>query len=219
MAFDWKFALSIIPDLLNGLWVTVEVVVFGMALALTLGLIWAICRRSSNVLISWPVFIFVEFIRSTPLLIQAYFLFYVLPERGVVLSPFVTGAIALGLHYSAYTAEVYRAGIEAVPAGQWEAAKALNFSFTQTFSRVILPQAIPKVIPVLGNYLIAMFKEVPILSAITLAELLQAAKVIGSETFRYLEPLTLVGLFFLILSLISSRLIDRLGRILTIRHA
>ena len=218
MIFDWKFALSTMPDLLKGLVVTVEVVICGMTLALVLGLLWTLCRRSANVVISWPVFIIVEFLRSTPLLIQAYFLFYVLPEQGVVLSPFITGAIALGLHYSAYTSEVYRAGIEAVPSGQWEAAAALNFNFSHTFVRVILPQAIPKIIPALGNYLIAMFKEVPILSAITLVELLQIAKVIGSETFRYLEPLTLVGLLFLLVSLISSRFINQLESMLTIHH-
>ena len=210
MTFDWKFALSTMPALLKGLFVTVEVVLCGITLALILGLIWTVCRRSPHAIISWPVCLFVEFIRSTPLLIQAYFLFYVLPERGVVLSPFITGIIALGFHYSAYVSEVYRAGIDAVPKGQWEAATALNFTFIYTFVRVILPQAIPKIIPALGNYLIAMFKEVPILSAITLVELLQTAKVIGSETFRYLEPLTLVGLLFLIVSLISSRLIHQL---------
>jgi len=92
----------------------------------------------------------------------------------------------------------------AVPKGQWEAATALNFSPTRTWFSIIIPQAIPPVIPVMGNYLIGMFKETPLLSAITLVEILQTAKIIGSHSFRYLEPITVVGIVFLLLSYISS---------------
>jgi polar amino acid transport system permease protein len=99
---------------------------------------------------------------------------------------------------------VYRAGIEAVPRGQWEAAKALNLSPGRTWLRVILPQAIPPIVPAMGNYLVAMFKDTPLLSAITVVELLQQSKMIGSATFRYTEPLTLVGLLFLALSLVAA---------------
>jgi polar amino acid transport system permease protein len=152
----------------------------------------------------------VEFIRSTPLLVQIYFLFFVLPDFGIRLSPLTTGVLALGLHYSAYTAEVYRAGIEGVPKGQWEAAIALNMKPWRIWHAVILPQALPPVIPAMGNYLVAMFKDTPMLAAITVLELLQTAKLIGAESFRYLEPLTLVGLLFLAISLLSSRLIHTL---------
>jgi polar amino acid transport system permease protein len=98
---------------------------------------------------------------------------------------------------------VYRAGIEAVPRGQWEAAAALSLSRSHTFFRIVLPQAIPPIVPSLGNYIVAMFKETPLLSTITVVELLYTAKDIGSETFRYLEPFTLVGVLFLALSLIA----------------
>jgi polar amino acid transport system permease protein len=152
----------------------------------------------------------VEFIRSTPLLVQLYFLFFVLPDTGIRLSALTTGVLALGLHYSAYTAEVYRAGIEGVPREQWEAALALNMKPWHTWFAVILPQALPPVIPAMGNYLVAMFKDTPMLAAITVMELLQTAKLIGAESFRYLEPLTLVGLLFLAISLLSSRLIHAL---------
>lgn len=202
--FDWSFALHIVPPLLRALIVTVEATVAGMLLAVTLGLLLAVARRFG----AWPLAraasFFVSFIRSTPLLVQIYFLFYVAPLGGVKFSPFVTGALALGLHYSAYCAEVYRAGIEGVPQSQWDAASALNFSRRDTLVRVILPQAIPPVVPALGNYLIAMFKDAPMLSVITVVELLQEGKIIGSETFRYTEPLTLVGVLFLLLSLLSA---------------
>jgi polar amino acid transport system permease protein len=117
--------------------------------------------------------------------------------------------LALGLHYGAYCSEVYRAGLANVPKGQWEASIALNLSPWTTFKDVILPQAIPPVVPALGNYLVALFKETPLLSVIAVLELMQTAKILGSETFRYVEPITLVGAFFLVFSLISAALIRR----------
>jgi polar amino acid transport system permease protein len=128
------------------------------------------------------------------------------------MTPFVTGVLALGVHYSAYTSEVYRAGIDSVPRGQWEAAAALNLPRARTFFRVILPQALPPVVPALGNYVVAMFKDTPLLSTITVLELLFTAKNLGAETFRYLEPFTLVGLLFLIVSLAAAGGIRMLER-------
>lgn len=208
--WDWEFAVNIMPDLLRAFLITVLATIMGMSLALVLGMVWAILRRAHHRILSVPIFWVVEFIRSTPLLVQIYFLFFVLPDAGIRLSPLTTGVLALGLHYSAYTAEVYRAGIEGVPKGQWEAAIALNMKPWHTWRAVILPQALPPVIPALGNYLIAMFKDTPMLASITVLELLQTAKLIGAESFRYLEPLTLVGLLFLAISLLSSRFIRAL---------
>ncbi len=204
MIFDWGYAWDIAPRLAEGLVVTLQATVLGMAVALTLGLVLALARRSRHRLLAWPTSALVEFVRSTPLLVQIYFLFYILPDAGLRLSPLATGVLALGLHYAAYCSEVYRAGLEAVPKGQWEAAVALNLSHWRTMKDIIIPQAIPPVVPALGNYLVAMFKDTPLLSAITVLELLQAAKLVGSETFRYVEPLTLVGGLFLILSLVSA---------------
>lgn len=204
MIWDWDFAARIFPKIAAGLGVTLAAVACGMAIALVVGLAWAVMRRSHSRFISWPAAAFVEFVRSTPLLVQLFFLFYVFPSVGVRLSPFVTGIIALGLHYSCYTSEVYRAGINAVPRGQWQAASALNLSKWQTYRYVILPQAVPPVIPALGNYLIAMFKDSPVLLAITVLEIMNRAKIIGNETFRYVEPFTIVGIIFLVLSLISG---------------
>ena len=201
MIFDWTHAWSLLPVLAPALVVTLQATAAGMAIALSAGLVLALARRSRSRLLSWPAAVFAEFVRSTPLLVQLYFLFYVLPGVGLELSPFATGALGLGLHYAAYCSEVYRAGIEGVPRAQWEAAAALRFNLRDTWIRIILPQAIARVVPALGNYLVAMFKDTPLLSAITVVELLQAAKMLGSETFRYVEPLTLVGLAYLVLSL------------------
>lgn len=202
--FDWSFALEILPTLGSALVITIQATVLGMLVAVTLGLVLAMLRRSRLRIVSMPTAFFIEFVRSTPLLVQMYFLFYVLPLTGAQMSPLMTGIVALGLHYATYCAEVYRAGIEAVPRGQWEAATALNMSRWRMAVGVVLPQAIPPVVPALGNYLVAMFKDTPLLSAITVVELLQQSKMIGSATFRYTEPLTLVGLLFLALSLVAA---------------
>jgi polar amino acid transport system permease protein len=220
MSFDWSYAAALVPVLAPALRVTVQATLAGMAIALVLGLALAIARRSGNGLVRRPADVFVEFVRGTPLLVQLYVLFFVLPDVGIALSPFATGAIGLGLHYATYCAEVYRAGIEGVPRGQWEAAAALNFSRAQTWRRIVLPQAIARVAPALGNYMVAMFKDTPLLSAITVVELLQTAKMAGSESFRYVEPMTLVGVVFLVLSLVSAAAIRALeARLARALHA
>lgn len=219
MIWDWEFTAEIMPELLRGLRVTIQAVLVGMALAIVLGVVWAICRRSRKRWLSLPAAALVEFVRSTPLLIQLFFIYYVLPDFGLVLPPWLAGIIALGLHYSAYTSEVYRAGLDAIPPGQWLASRALNLSVAQSYRHVILPQAIPPVIPALGNYLIAMFKDAPMLSAITVLEVLATAKNLGNEHFRYLEPLTIAGVMFLVLSLLSARLVSWLGRLLNVETA
>lgn len=210
MTFDWHYAWLTLPELLHGLRLTALATLAGMSLALSLGLVLCVLRRGRSRTMALGAAGIVEFLRSTPLLIQMYFLFYVLPGLGISLRPFAAGALALGLHYAAYCSEVYRAGIESVPAGQWEAAQALNLSRRQIWRRVILPQALPPILPALGNYFVAMFKDTPMLSAITVLEVLQRAKLLGAEHFRYLEPLTLAGLLFLLLSLAAATFI-RLG--------
>ncbi len=212
MIWDWDYTRDILPDLLRGLVVTVQATLVGSVVALLLGLVFALLRRSGLRAVRIVTGAFVEFIRSTPLLVQLYVLFFVLPTVGITLSGFQAGVIGLGVHYATYTSEVYRAGIEGVPRGQWEAATALNLPTSRVWRSVILPQAIPRVLPALGNYVIAMFKETPLLSAITVLEMLAIAKGLGSQTFRYLEPLTLVGLLFLLVSLPASLTVRRLER-------
>lgn len=199
--FDWQFAWEILPQLLQASLKTIGITLAGFAIAVVLGLFLAIARRSKAAWLSWPATGLIEFIRSTPLLIQAYFLFYVFPNYGINLSALQAGIVAIALHYACYTAEVYRAGLDAVPRAQWEAVTALNMKPTTAYRDVILPQALRPILPALGNYLVAMLKDTPVLSAITVVEIMQQAKNIGSESFRYLEPITMVGLFFLILSL------------------
>ncbi|MDT8447625.1 MAG: ectoine/hydroxyectoine ABC transporter permease subunit EhuD [bacterium] len=212
MVFDWGFAAEILPELVDALGLSLRVTALSFTLALLLGMVLALGRRAQSGWVARPVSWFVEFIRRTPPLVQIYLLYFAAPAWGLQLSPFWAGSLALGLHYSCYLAEVYRAGIESIPKGQWEAAQALGMPKGLVYKDVILPQALPPVLPAMGNYLIALFKDTPLLSAITLLELLQAAKILGASYFQYLEPLTLVGLLFLVVSLTSSvglRLLER----------
>jgi polar amino acid transport system permease protein len=206
--WDMSYAIEIFPKLLSALRITIAATFVGFALASVLGLVWAVARRSEIKLISRTVGLLVDFIRTTPLLAQLYFIFYVFPQFGLTLNAFASGVLGLGLHYSTYLSEVYRSGIDGIPKGQWEAARALNFSTVRTWSKIILPQAVPPILPVMGGYLIGMFKQTPLLSAITVVELLQTAQIIGSDTFRYLEPITMVGFLFLVLSYTSSLGVD-----------
>ena len=212
MEWDWNFVWEILPTLIQGVKITIVATLLGSVLATFVGLGIALARRSPNRLLARTVGFLAEFIRGTPLLVQLYFIFYVLPDIGILLPPLVAGVIGLGLHYGTYTAEVYRAGIDNVPRGQWEAAKACNLSATQTWTHIIIPQAIPPMIPALANYFIAMFKETPLLSAITVLELMNQAKSVANTYYRYIEPITLVGAFFLVISLFSVVLLRWLER-------
>jgi len=215
--WDWSFAWKILPTILEGLWVTCLATAGGFALALGLGLLWAGLQRVRSLApwVRWGV----EFIRSTPLLTQLMLVFYgALPLLGLQTPALLVGIVCLGLHISAYTMEVYRAGLDDIPAGQLDASRALGLRPLQTFNLVLLPQALPRCLPALGNYLLSMFKETPLLYYITVGEMLAAARSISSTHFRSIEAFTLVGAIFLILALLGSWLVRRLEKSMPVRH-
>ncbi|GAB2474137.1 ectoine/hydroxyectoine ABC transporter permease subunit EhuD [Promicromonospora xylanilytica] len=205
-AWSWEHAAAVLPELLEGLQITVLATVVGMIIASILGLLVAIVRRSKLRVITFPIGFLVEFIRSTPLLVQLVFanlLFTQFPSLAI-------GCVVLGVHYATYMSEVYRAGIDAVPKGQWEAAIALDLPRSRTWSAVVLPQAIRNTLPGLGNYAVSMFKETPFLFAIAVVEMYTAAQQYGADTFRYMEAITMAGLLFLLVSYPTSLLVRRL---------
>nr|WP_295468182.1 ectoine/hydroxyectoine ABC transporter permease subunit EhuD [Mesorhizobium sp.] len=201
--FDWRwdFTWDILPRLIAATGNTLLAAGLGYAIAVVLGLALALAQRTPSRALTLVVREAIEFIRSTPLVLQIFFVFYVGPQFGLRLSPWTAGMIAIGLHYAAYLSEVYRGGLDSVPKGQWEAATSLNLSTSRTYFRVILPQALPPSLAGMGNYLVGIFKDTPMLSVIGVAELMHTANAIGSETYRFLEPFTLVGIIFLALSL------------------
>ncbi|MEU3305087.1 ectoine/hydroxyectoine ABC transporter permease subunit EhuD [Streptomyces sp. NPDC006678] len=212
MTWDWSAVADFMPRFWEGVLVTLQILVLGSLLSFTLGLVWALALRSGPRVVRWPVGLFTEFVRNTPLLVQLFFLFFVLPEWGVQFSALTTGTIAIGLHYSTYTAQVYRAGIDAVPPGQWEAATALSLPVHRTWVAVILPQAVRRIAPALGNYVIAMLKDTPLLAGISVLEMLQQSRLESAATFQYTEPLTVVGIAFILIAYPASLLVRTLER-------
>ncbi|MEV7891107.1 ectoine/hydroxyectoine ABC transporter permease subunit EhuD [Streptomyces sp. NPDC002817] len=212
MKWDWGAVGDFMPQFWDGLLVTLQALALGSVISFALGLVWALLMRAPTRWVTWPVGAVTEFIRNTPLLVQLFFLFYVLPEWGLAFSALTTGVFAIGLHYSTYTMQVYRAGIEAVPVGQWEAATALNLPVTRTWRVVILPQAIRRVVPALGNYVIAMLKDTPLLMAITVLDMLGQARLFSQEHFQFTEPLTVIGVAFILIAYLASLLVRALER-------
>ena len=211
--WQWDYFWEVFPDIVgDGLLITLQATVYGSIIAYVLGLVFALLRRSPIRVVSTVTWAIIEFIRSTPLLVQIFFLFFVFPDFGIRFDALTTGVIALGLHYSTYAAEVYRAGIEAVPPGQWEAATALSLPRARTWRAVILPQAVPRVLPALGNYTISMLKETPLLLVIGVTDIAGAAFQQGSAAFRYVEPITIAGILFLVLSYSASLLVRWMER-------
>ncbi|GAA2273242.1 MULTISPECIES: ectoine/hydroxyectoine ABC transporter permease subunit EhuD [Streptomyces] len=212
MKWDWSAVSGFMPHLWDGLLVTVQILALGSLISFALGLVWALLMRVPSRWVTWPVGVVTEFVRNTPLLVQLFFLFYVLPEWGLTFSALTTGVFAIGLHYSTYTMQVYRAGIEAVPVGQWEAATALNLPLHRTWSAVILPQAVRRVVPALGNYVISMLKDTPMVMAITVLEMLGQARLYSQEHFQFTEPLTVIGVAFIVISYLASLALRALER-------
>lgn len=200
--FDWDYFVELIPVVGEGMLQTIVATLVGITFGMILGLLLALLRRSRLRVVSWPIGAVIEFIRSTPLLVQLYFVFIVLPiSFDITLNPFMTLVVALGIHYGTYTSESYRAGIENVGRGQWEASTALNLSPATTWTSIVLPQAVPTVIPALGNYLVAMLKDAPLAYAIGAGGVVLAAQSEASRSFQSVEPYTLMGLMFLAVSI------------------
>ncbi|WP_330249333.1 ectoine/hydroxyectoine ABC transporter permease subunit EhuD [Nocardia sp. NBC_00565] len=215
----WDRFFDAFPFIWDGLLVTIQYTVLGSLVAYVLGLIIAVIRRLQIPIVDQVLWAFVEFIRSTPLLVQVFVLYWVvrpdlLGGLSIDTQRLVVGVTALGVHYACYTSEVFRAGIDAVPAAQWEAATALNLPRTRTWTDVILPQAVPRVLPALGNYTIAMFKEVPLLSSIVILDMVYQVKTEYAADTGGAGPEAwfAVGLTFLALSYPCSILVRKLER-------
>lgn len=210
--FDFAFAWSIMPEMLRGFRITVIATFGGFAVALLVGLVLEAGRRSGIRLVKLACDGYIAFVRCTPLLVQLYFVFYVLPAYGIRFDALTTGILCLGLHIGAYIAEVYRAGIDAVPVGQWDAARSLGLPRLPTWRYVVIPQAMPPMLPPLGNFFIGLFKETPLLAAITVIDIFGAANSVAGRTFRYNEPYTVAALMLLAISLVAAYFLRRLER-------
>ncbi|OIP44240.1 MAG: amino acid ABC transporter permease [Desulfobacterales bacterium CG2_30_60_27] len=207
---------TFIPTLLKGAWVTILISVISMTLAVALGLVLTVIRLYGRPPLSSLATGYIELYRGTPLLIQLYILYYGLPNIGISLNPLAAAFLGLGMNYAAYEAELYRAGINAVPKGQMEAALSLGMTRGLSVRRVILPQAFKIALPGVTNDFIALFKDSSLVSVIAMVELTKTYSILAASTLRFFEFGLIVALLYFAmsypLSLLARRLENRLKR-------
>lgn len=203
-------AIEFLPILLRGAVVTVEVTIYSFALSSVIGLVLTLMKVSSIKTISVAGSAVINFIRGLPIIVQLFYIYFVLPDFGIQLSAFQAGVIGLGIAYSAYQAENFRAGIEAVDHGQVEAAQSLGMRNALIMRRVILPQAFRIALPPYGNTLVMMLKDSSLVSTITVLEMTRAGQMIASSTFQNMTVYTMVAILYLLLSLPLVFVIRRL---------
>ena len=212
---DWR---KYLPLLLKGAVVTIEISVLAMVLAVVVGLALALARFFAVTPVRWLATGYIEVIRGTPLLIQLYFIYYGLPNLGISLSAFPAAVLGLGLNYAAYEAENYRAGIQAIPRGQLEAAFALGMTRAQALRRIIIPQAFRIIIPPMNNDFIALFKDSSLVSVITMVELTKVYGMLATTTYDYIGLGLMTAAIYFALSYPASIFADRLEKKLRYDH-
>ena len=200
------------PFILGGAGLTIFICLSSIILATALALVGAIARLSSNSAIFAIASLYVSLIRGTPLIVQILFWYLALPQLGIVLSALTCGILALGVNYGAYMTEIFRAGIQAVPQGQREAAEALGLPERMVMRRIVLPQAFRIMVPAIGNEFIAMIKDSALVSVIGVGELLWRAQSVGQRHFRTLETLLIAAVVYWALTITFSLLQERLER-------
>jgi His/Glu/Gln/Arg/opine family amino acid ABC transporter permease subunit len=200
MNLDWSVVWEHREQFLAGTWMTILLTVSTMAIALPGGLLLALLRLSRWRLVRGFATAFVEFFRATPLILQVYWVFYVLPATfGILLPDVATGLVALSLNVSSFNSETFRAGIVSIRQGQWNAGLALGMSRAQVFREIVLPQATMRVLPALASTWVALFKDTSLVSTIAVMELSYVSLQIRAQTFRILEVLTaMAGIYWLL---------------------
>lgn len=211
MGFDLAFALSSVPIILGAVGTTLGVALISCVGTAAVGFLFEMVRRVGGIA-GLAIGLVIDFIRSTPLLAWLYFLYFVLPFYGIRLGSLTVGVMGLSLYYSGYLAEVFKAGIDAIPKGQPEAARALSLSRLDTVFYVIMPQMLRNIAAPLGNYFVSILKATPYLAVLAVPEMLGRAFDIASETYRYTEPLVVAGIIFLVLALVISHAVKRVER-------
>jgi polar amino acid transport system permease protein len=207
---DAEFINGWMPFILAGVPMTLFISAASIGLAIILATLGALGRLSRNPYINGAASFYVSFFRGTPLILQILFLFLALPQAGIVIDPLPTAIIALGFNYGAYMTEIFRAGIQAVPHGQIEAAHSLGMDGRTTFIRVVLPQAFKIVIPAIGNDFIAMLKDSALAYTVGVQELLWRAQAAGRPTFQSMQTLLVAALVYWIMTILFSVIQSRL---------
>jgi polar amino acid transport system permease protein len=193
-------AREFLPILLQGVWLTIVVTAGSLVLSTLLGMVWALMRVSQLAVLQRLSACIVNTIRGIPILVQLFYIYFVMPQLGVTLTALQAAIIGLGIAYSAYQAENFRAGIEAIDKGQIEASESLGMGWALMMRRVVLPQAVKIILPPYGNTMIMMLKDSSQASTITVAELTMEGQLIASSTFKYTSILSMVAVLYLVMS-------------------
>jgi len=209
---DTVFITRVVPFILQGVWITLFVSGASITLAIVFATLGALGRLSTNPYLNGAASFYVSFFRGTPLLLQILFLYIGLPQAGIVIDALPTGILALGANYGAYMTEIFRAGIQAVPHGQVEAAQSLGMTGRTAFRRIVLPQAFRIVTPAVGNDFIAMLKDSSLISAIGVQEILWRAQAAGRPTFQSMQTILVAALVYWAMTILFSLLQNRLER-------
>jgi len=208
MYYSLDDMILFLPSLLQGAAVTITVSLLAFALALIVGLATGIARISRIAPLRALAAFYIQFIRGTPLLLQLFFIYYVLPYAGIVLTPFESGMIGLTLNYGAYMAEVFRSGIQAIPKGQWEAGSSVGMSRRLLMRRIILPQAFRIIVPPLGNFFVSIFKDSALVSVITMRDLMFSGELLASATYKHFEIFTMVAVIYFLISYPVAKFVE-----------
>jgi polar amino acid transport system permease protein len=208
MYFSLNDMIGFLPSLLQGAVITITVSLLAFSLAMVSGLAIGIARISRLAPLRGVAACYIQFIRGTPLLLQLFFIYYVLPYVGIVLTPFVSGAIGLTMNYAAYMAEVFRSGIQAIPKGQWEAGSSVGMSRSLLMRRIILPQAMRIIVPPIGNFFVSIFKDSALVSVITMRDLMFSGELLASATYKHFEIFTMVAVIYFLISYPAAKFVE-----------
>jgi polar amino acid transport system permease protein len=208
MIYSLNDMVTFLPSLLQGALLTIAVSLLSFGMALVLGLATGLARISRLKVLRVVAACYIQFIRGTPLLLQLFFIYYVLPYVGIVLTPFVSGAMGLTLNYAAYMAEVFRSGIQAIPKGQWEAGASVGMSRRLMLRRIILPQAVRIIVPSIGNFFVSIFKDSALVSVITMRDLMFSGQLLASATYKHFEIFTMVAVIYFMISYPTAKFVE-----------
>lgn len=208
----YHYAVDILPDMLAGTWVTIQLSIVCISVGIVFGMILGVARVYSSKFIYWMVTAYVEFLRGTPCLLQLFFIYYGLGDMGLLLKPVVAAGIALGINTSVYQAEYFRGAIQAIKPGQMIAARSMGLSKWKAIRYVILPQALRLVIPSSSNEIIYMFKYTSVAFAVGVPELLAQADLTGAMNFRYFESYVVAAIIYTIMVFIVAKIMSMIEK-------
>ncbi len=205
------YIMNIVPQMLEGAVTTGQIFFITLCLSLPMGMLLALCRLSGFLPLQKLVAFYVWVLRGTPLMLQLLFFYFALPSIGIRFDDFTAAMLAFVLNYSAYFCEIFRAGIQAIPVGQYEAAHTLGMSYVQTMRRIILPQVLRIILPPVSNETITLVKDTSLVYVLAMNDLMRTARNLVQRDFD-ITPFLVAGCFYLLATLLLTVLFDRLEK-------